>query len=263
MRVTRLRLHALGALMLGTGMSLVLASACTSDKDSTVDGGSTQVDGGSTVLEGGAPATDAGAVPTADTGAEPTADTGAVVMDAASPQGDAGAPPTDGSTADGAAAVDAAPSDAGRGSWDAAQAAVATFVHPVSDLTGRVDFAAMGSSVMVMAHVSGATPGLHGMHIHVNGICSHDTGHADAGGHWNPLDASHACPPTTPGHKGDFGNIGVDDAGNGMLTLTIPDLAISEIVGRAVIVHASPDDCTTQPTGNSGARAGCAVIEAQ
>ena len=35
---------------------------------------------------------------------------------------------------------------------------------------------------------------------------------------------------------------------------------VSEILGRSVIVHASADDFMTQPSGNSGAKIGCGII---
>ena len=51
-------------------------------------------------------------------------------------------------------------------------------------------------------------------------------------------------------------------AATGLLTGT-PVMAgggDADIVGRGLIVHKDPDDFTTQPTGNSGARVACGVI---
>ena len=37
-------------------------------------------------------------------------------------------------------------------------------------------------------------------------------------------------------------------------------IALPEIMGRSVVVHAMPDDFVTQPSGNSGEKIGCGVI---
>ncbi len=35
---------------------------------------------------------------------------------------------------------------------------------------------------------------------------------------------------------------------------------VSDVIGKAVIIHQNPDDYRTQPSGNSGKRIGCGVI---
>ncbi len=42
--------------------------------------------------------------------------------------------------------------------------------------------------------------------------------------------------------------------------VTLGDHSPNDIVGRAVVVHADPDDYKTQPSGNSGDRVACGVI---
>ena len=128
---------------------------------------------------------------------------------------------------------------------------------------GDVRFATRGSKVLVVAKVSGLTPGSHGFHIHEKGDCSSGDG-MSAGGHFNPLSKPHGAPTTMERHAGDMPQLVADASGNASLSTELDIMTIgsgaADIVGKAVIVHKDPDDYTTQPTGNAGARLACGVI---
>jgi Cu-Zn family superoxide dismutase len=47
---------------------------------------------------------------------------------------------------------------------------------------------------------------------------------------------------------------------NAELTVITIGSGVTDIVGKSVIVHKDADDFKTQPTGNSGARVACGVI---
>lgn len=144
-----------------------------------------------------------------------------------------------------------------------------------SSATGTALFEKLGSGeIKLTVMVSGAAPAsaLHGIHIHANASCS-DASDGDggttigggAGGHWNPESHMHGATPAT-NHLGDIGNIMVDASGAGMLTFmttawTMDTGAANDIVNHALVLHANPDDGTTQPTGNAGGRIGCVVIQ--
>lgn len=132
-----------------------------------------------------------------------------------------------------------------------------------SSVQGTVQFQQLkDGSVDVTLDLSGATPGVHGFHIHDKGDCG-DNGNA-AGGHFNPMSMPHAAPDANSKHAGDFGNVTADADGNIRTSFTTHSITLSDgptsAIGHAVILHANPDDLTTQPSGNAGPRIACGVV---
>jgi Cu-Zn family superoxide dismutase len=131
--------------------------------------------------------------------------------------------------------------------------------------SGTVDFYQVGDKVRVMGTVSGLVPGReHGFHVHEVGDCSSGDG-MSAKGHFNPLGKPHGYPGTPERHAGDMLALKVDSNGTAKVDATFDVMTVApgptSIVGRGLIVHVDPDDYKTQPTGNSGARIACAVIQ--
>jgi Cu-Zn family superoxide dismutase len=133
-------------------------------------------------------------------------------------------------------------------------------------ISGNVELTQQGSAVHFVATVQGATPGLHGIHIHAVGDCSAPD-FSSAGAHFNPTGAPHACPPTEPRHAGDLGNIEIGPDGRGLIDITSSAISLvpgsTSVRGLAVILHDAQDDCVSQPAGGSGTRVACALIAAQ
>jgi Cu-Zn family superoxide dismutase len=132
-----------------------------------------------------------------------------------------------------------------------------------TNAAGMVTFTQTDKGVAIVASFTGLTPGKHGLHLHEKGVCTAPD-FASAGEHFNPNHEPHACPPTENRHAGDLGNLEIGPDGTGRLELTTDLLTLgsgpTSAIGRSVILHDMPDDCTTQPTGGSGARLGCGVV---
>jgi Cu-Zn family superoxide dismutase len=129
--------------------------------------------------------------------------------------------------------------------------------------TGIVMFHEMDGHVMAHAHVTGLKPNAeHGFHLHEKGDCASADG-TSAGGHFNPAGSPHG-PQDGPHHAGDMPALKSDANGVADAKFMLDGVSIgsgsADIVNRAVIVHANPDDYKTQPTGNSGARVACGVV---
>lgn len=133
------------------------------------------------------------------------------------------------------------------------------------NVRGLFVFHQMGDHLMVHARVTGLTPNAeHAIHVHEKGDCASTDG-TSAGGHFNPDGQPHG-PQSGPHHAGDMPSLktGPDGVAEQKFKLSGPTVSAgpASLVGRAVIVHAGPDDYRTQPTGNSGARLACGVIAA-
>jgi Cu-Zn family superoxide dismutase len=123
-----------------------------------------------------------------------------------------------------------------------------------------------GDSIRVRIEAFDMAPGAYGAHLHTTGRCDAP---AFAGAHWNPTSAKHGKDNPAGMHKGDLPNLLVGTDGRGSFEYTIPNATVSgrgpnlllDGDGASVVIHASPDDFRTDPSGNSGARMACGVLD--
>lgn len=121
-----------------------------------------------------------------------------------------------------------------------------------------------GKGVKMILNAQNAGAGFHGVHIHETPVCEGDF--TSAGGHFNPMAKTHGSPNQSTHHVGDLGNIKADDEGNMIIEKVYEDLSLNQeddnyIGDRALVVHAKADDYQSQPSGASGKRIGCAVLQ--
>jgi len=131
-----------------------------------------------------------------------------------------------------------------------------------SRVAGSVTFEKTAAGTLMKVDIKGLKAnGTHGFHIHEYGDCS-ATDAGSAGSHYNPSQKPHGGMTGDMRHIGDLENLTADSKGIAKFEKTIPEasLPVSNLVGRAVVVHEKADDLKTQPSGDSGKRIGCGVI---
>ena len=62
-------------------------------------------------------------------------------------------------------------------------------------------------------------------------------------------------------HAGDLPPITSCD-GYSWMCVYLQQLRLEDVIGRSVIVHGHADDFSTQPSGNSGEKIACGIVEA-
>jgi Cu-Zn family superoxide dismutase len=130
--------------------------------------------------------------------------------------------------------------------------------------TGTVYLSQDGADVRIRGQLAGLKPNQeHGFHVHEKGDCSAPDA-TSAGGHLNPTAKPHGSPGASEHHAGDLPALRADDKGESAFTIRVPGTVLGsgagDFGGKALVVHASPDDYTSQPAGNSGPRIACGVI---
>ncbi len=131
-------------------------------------------------------------------------------------------------------------------------------------IKGIVRFYNSAYGVFVIAQISGLPIGnmcaspIFGFHIHEGASCSGnaDDPFADTLTHYNPKGCPH------PYHAGDLPPL-FSANGYAYSAVLTNRFTIDEIVGKTIVIHSSPDDFTSQPSGNAGEKIACGVITAR
>jgi len=151
----------------------------------------------------------------------------------------------------------------------AAAPAAAAQIAPTqgNTVTGALALAPSAEGVHITGSIQGLKPDAEfGFHVHVKGDCTAPDA-SSAGGHFNPTQAQHGNPTGPTHHAGDMLNLKSDAQGVAQVDATAVGTSLNgdpgtDIMGKAIVVHESPDDYATQPSGNSGKRVACGVIAA-
>lgn len=144
--------------------------------------------------------------------------------------------------------------------------AVFVIFDTLGNRSGEVTGSEAAGSALLEIVVRGLTPGEHGLHLHAAPLCEAPT-FQSAGSHFNPSNAKHGTQNPEGPHAGDLPNLIVTPDGVGRAQISVPGWTLAGgprsigQPGTSLVIHADRDDGRTDPTGNSGARLGCAVIK--
>lgn len=135
-------------------------------------------------------------------------------------------------------------------------------------ITGIVQFVPAPGGTWVSAYIEGLPPyrpakdgkspiGPFGFHLHEFGNCrvgDPAKPFTSAGEHWNPTNQPHG------NHAGDFPVL-FSNGGRAIMVFFTNKFTVPQVIGKSVIIHENPDDYRTQPSGDSGRRLACGVIQ--
>jgi Cu-Zn family superoxide dismutase len=136
----------------------------------------------------------------------------------------------------------------------------------VGEKIGTVTITEDNNGTAFKVAVSGIAAGKHGFHLHEKGDCAAaskdgklEPGGA-AGAHYDPEGKKSHQGPQGAGHKGDLPSLtanatAVDE------TVVAPKLKLSDVLGRALVIHEGSDNYSDNPENGGGkGRIACGVV---
>lgn len=134
---------------------------------------------------------------------------------------------------------------------------------------GKVAISENQYGLVFMPALKGLPVGLHGFHVHENPSCQPEkkggktTPAGAAGGHYDPDSVKKHGAPWGKGHAGDLPSLYVASDGRATHPVLAPRLEMSDLKGRALVIHEGGDNYSDQPKplGGGGSRIACGVIE--
>ncbi|MER2089996.1 MAG: superoxide dismutase family protein [Sporosarcina sp.] len=174
----------------------------------------------------------------------------------------------DGEAIDGKDADSADPSKANEVSDDELSFATVDLMNSDGKSVGTAELTEEDRGVRVKVNATDLPEGLHGFHFHEVGKCEAPD-FESAGGHFNPTGASHGLEEKEGPHAGDLPNLEVGEDGTvkdeflaEQVTLESgKDNSLLQVGGTALVIHAEANDGKTQPSGDSGDRIACGIVE--
>lgn len=134
---------------------------------------------------------------------------------------------------------------------------------------GQVTVSESKYGLVFTPSLQGLSPGIHGFHLHQNASCEPKEKDGKmmaagaAGGHYDPAATNAHGTPWGEGHLGDLPPLYVEANGTANQAVLAPRLKLSDLQGRALMIHAGGDNHSDHPAalGGGGARVSCGVIK--
>lgn len=136
---------------------------------------------------------------------------------------------------------------------------------------GTASFRQGPNGVLIRIEATGLTPGWHGLHLHAVGQCD-GPAFTSAGAHIQHGEPKipHGLLNAEGNDAGDLPNLYVGADGHGfaeLFTTTArlvdgagPGEYLLDADGSSLVIHANPDDYSSQPIGGAGDRVACGVV---